>query len=88
LANRAKDLGLEKACDLLSQNAKIENLNAFVQPGKKGELIVEPGQLAFVLPEQVLFQAHFLIRHTGLEISGQWTLCLPNRPRTGQAFVC
>jgi hypothetical protein len=60
LAYRAKNLGLKKACDLLSQNAKIENLNSFVKPGIKGELIVEASFCA-------------LIRHTGLEILGQWT---------------
>ena len=37
MANRARNLGLDKAVELIYSNANIENLSAFVQPGKKGE---------------------------------------------------
>ncbi|CAB4031416.1 Hypothetical predicted protein, partial [Paramuricea clavata] len=36
LANRARNLGLDKAAELISRDSNIENLSAFVQPGKKG----------------------------------------------------
>ena len=36
LASRAIDLGLGKACDLVFHNYNVENINGFIQPGKKG----------------------------------------------------